>query len=103
SWILMRSSAGFLRKAEADRRTRTFSWMGDAMGSHASERQKLGEILEQLELITGRQLQSALETQTSSGLKLGDLLVAQGVLAMEERDFALAVQGGAEGLGIRDI
>ena len=58
----------------------------------AGERQKLGELLQAAQRLSGTQIEDALAQQRRSGLKLGEILVQRGLLSAAERDVVLAFQ-----------
>lgn len=58
----------------------------------AGERERLGELLQAAERITGSQLEEALEEQRRSGRKLGEILVERSSLTAAEREVVLEFQ-----------
>ena len=60
----------------------------------AYTRERLGELLVQAGLLSGKQLEAALEQQRTSGEKLGRLLVQGGILTEDQMAEALADQKG---------
>ena len=58
----------------------------------AGERQKLGELLQAAQRLSGTQIEDALAEQRRGGLKLGEILVQRGLLSAAERDVVLAFQ-----------
>jgi len=55
-------------------------------------RRKLGELLIESGLLTAEKLQDALETQKSTGERLGEVLIHMHIISEEEMAFALAMQ-----------
>jgi len=59
---------------------------------HSGKPRKLGDYLLESDLITAEQLQQALESQTSSDKKLGDIIVDMGFLTLGEMSMVLSRQ-----------
>jgi len=55
-----------------------------------SERQRLGDVLLQRELVTRQQLDEALARQRVGGRRLGEVLLSMGVLTQEQLSWALS-------------
>ncbi len=60
--------------------------------NEAGYRLRVGELLRAAERISSLQLEEALAEQSLGNSKLGDILVARGVLTLQERDIVLAFQ-----------
>ena len=71
------------------------NYLGNADGLQllaAGERQRLGDLLQAAQRLSGAQLKDALAAQRRSGAKLGEILIQRGLLNALERDVVLAFQ-----------
>jgi len=65
----------------------------DELTLAAPGRHRVGELLQDADLISPRQVEAALVEQASGGGKFGDILFRMGMLTAQDRDVALEFQG----------